>query len=82
MHMACVGAHVYVSVCACGGPSLTSEVFFSHSLSYLLKQYHSLNPEPADNGSTASQLTPGHLQHTGVTGRDYACPAFPQTLWI
>lgn len=55
----CVGVHVYMSVCACGCLRMTSEVFFNHSLSYLLKQGDTLSPVLTDDASIASQLALG-----------------------
>lgn len=66
----CVGTHVYVSVCACGGLEIDIRDFPPSIL--LMKGRFSLYPQLTDKCSVASQFALGKIQCTGVIGRCHA----------
>lgn len=70
----CVGTHVYVNVCACGGLEIDTRDFPPSIL--FMKGRFSLYPQLTDKGSVASQFALGNLQCTGVIGRCHACLPF------
>lgn len=70
----CVGTHVYVSVCACGGLEIDIRDFPTSIL--FMKGWFSLYAQLTDEGSVASQFALGKIQCTGVIGRCHACLPF------